>query len=624
MHKLKQENLLYRQNFEELRKTHGELQETCEDLNSQLELSKAENAVQRRQHEEDILRLKQELKQRIEEFEQQRQEILLPPDMKVLRYQFAAEFEQEYKQRTDEIQSEVEKWQKAYQDLQQEMEKFQIQVKNQEAEYQHTLEDLNTSHQEDILRLSYDINTKNSQIAEFEPIVKRLRTSERENSELQLKVKALLTEIDDLNLRRTDDKTHHELELRNLGRKLAELESEFQRVNGEKEALRGRLGRLEEELRGSNRRLDDRLHETDHLRKEVATLTNNLHQVTHQFKVESSDQQLAFMKERKQWEQERNEHKTLLGSKLHELAQRETIIKDLHLKLDSVQKNVQVEVRRAREEEWTRHRDLESAKQQVENQLQRAHVALQQLKEKADFDRKALQHQLQQVTEDCHKLGNRSQLLAGQNDKLVAEPTQLREEMASIQKRSLELEERLLHQKSETDKTTKQLDHLRHQLDIAESEYRHLQQEHSSAQDRFTQHTSEMDRRHSDLVHQLRDTIKSLESQLHDSQTLAEGYKTQIATLSTAFKKLKQGYKNNQDDLHRQLDQMREEMDQVQVENVSLRKSLENDNYQAQLKLRDMVRRQEDFYRFLKSEGLTSTNNPSMNENSAPIKSTRV
>ncbi len=49
---------------------------------------------------------------------------------------------------------------------------------------------------------------------------------------------------------------------------------------------------------------------------------------------------------------------------------------------------------------------------------------------------------------------------------------------------------------------------------------------------------------------------------------------------------------------------MEEKLEELKEENGTLRKSLENENHESQLRLKEMFRRQKEFAQFLQSEGL--------------------
>lgn len=72
---------------------------------------------------------------------------------------------------------------------------------------------------------------------------------------------------------------------------------------------------------------------------------------------------------------------------------------------------------------------------------------------------------------------------------------------------------------------------------------------------------------------------------------------------------MKQGYKQRLDTLRSQVTTIQAELSQTDADNKTLRKTLENENHFAQLKLREVYRKQEDFMRFLQKEGLTNSVN---------------
>jgi FtsZ-binding cell division protein ZapB len=67
-------------------------------------------------------------------------------------------------------------------------------------------------------------------------------------------------------------------------RQLTDKDAEMKRIADEKESLKAKAGRLEDDLRQASRRHEDLSSENAHLRQEVSTLNVNIQSMSHQFK----------------------------------------------------------------------------------------------------------------------------------------------------------------------------------------------------------------------------------------------------------------------------------------------------------------------------------------------------
>lgn len=74
-------------------------------------------------------------------------------DINVLRAKFFAEFSLKIRDDESKRNEQVEKWKKLYFDMQKELIEFRYKVSEQEKDYQSTLEDVESLHQLELLKL---------------------------------------------------------------------------------------------------------------------------------------------------------------------------------------------------------------------------------------------------------------------------------------------------------------------------------------------------------------------------------------------------------------------------------------------------------------------------------------
>jgi hypothetical protein len=125
------------------------------------------------------------------------------------------------------------------------------------------------------------------------------------------------------------------------------------------------MSRLEDELQLAIKSLEQSRQENANLNIALNKSSVRQDEIVHQFKLDAENTHFAFVKERAEWEQHRAELKKQLDSRQHEIEQLKNMLKEKDEGLAAQERTTVEKVRLAREEEWSKLRDLDTEKRDV-------------------------------------------------------------------------------------------------------------------------------------------------------------------------------------------------------------------------------------------------------------------
>lgn len=503
--------------------------------------------------------------------------------------QFFVEFESQAKKRHDVLQEQIEHWkQKAFKSAQ-DFDIYRAESSGKDSEFRGQLEDLEQKHDEEVARLNLRLNEKNLALDECASLGDRLRESQRENGEYHLRIKGLLAENDEIRSLKSEELVQHEQQVRLFRRQISDFDVTTKQLQTEKDSLKIKLERQEEELRVTLRRFDEVNNENTNLRLEVSKTKSGFEEATHQFKIEQGDFELLLMKERNTWSHEKVDLKSIIDSCQHHLEESKQHVADLSNKMLVKERQIVEAVQSAREEEWSKLRSVETEKRQLESSLANTTQSFHEAKVKIESDSKNLVRDLERYRAEVQELQQKLQNSLQRNEKIINENDEMRTSADELRKTIVEKEESFTRLQVEVYDGKLNLDRVvRHnEKIIAEGD------EANSLAEEVRKELMERD-----------ELITRLNVKLEDENKVTQRTAEQVAGLQGMLKKLKHGYKKRMAELQATMEATLKESKKLETENHKLRKSLETDNHHSQLKLREMYRKQDDFLSFLKKEGI--------------------
>ncbi|KAI8895926.1 hypothetical protein BC833DRAFT_131093 [Globomyces pollinis-pini] len=246
---VKKENEVYKENFEKLSTNLKSIQDKNEKLIKEMTV----NTNEKNQLEKDLEDYKDKSKKRLQEKDKEIHELLTnPPPLKeieLLKIQMKQDIEHSQKSKFDLIDRECSKFRNLYYKVRREMEATIIDSDSKVNELNRTMEIDQRHHQEELSNLKAQIvllqqtaGTDNVVLWKDETSdIERLRITQREKQELELRVKSLLNELDQVRGEKEDLRILFEQEERNHKRQLADYISTSKSLHSEKDSLQSKV-----------------------------------------------------------------------------------------------------------------------------------------------------------------------------------------------------------------------------------------------------------------------------------------------------------------------------------------------------------------------------------------------
>ena len=103
------------------------------------------------------------------------------------------------------------------------------------------MEDLALKHKEDVQHLHFKLKAKEEALDEQQMLQEKMRETNRLNSELRMKAKGLLNEVEAVRASKAEDHAQYEQQVRVYRRQAADLDALVKQSQGEKEALKSKV-----------------------------------------------------------------------------------------------------------------------------------------------------------------------------------------------------------------------------------------------------------------------------------------------------------------------------------------------------------------------------------------------
>ncbi|KAJ3283887.1 Centrosomal protein of 83 kDa [Borealophlyctis nickersoniae] len=617
---LKQENEVYKDNFDQLKRNYERFQERHDGLSKEFDIcSKEKSALETHLTEQESY-YKALVAEKTREVEEARNCRPQQKEIELVRLKLTKEFEAVQEKKWRNLGQEITKYRDMYYKLRREHEIVRAEFERQAAEHQSVQTEVKQSHQEEMALLEARLSALRESIDSMTDS-ERVRTLQRENGELQLKIQHLLSEIDQLRAEKESLGVEHDQQTRLLQRRLMEEITLSKAVAAEKDAVVAKVNSLETELKQSLKYQDQLSEENTRLSKEVDKAKARLEETVHKFNVEVSDMKLTVLKERGQAENEIGQSKAKLAEVKSSLKTASETIHDLRQKLCSADKTLLERVRAAQEEEWGKIARLEGEKTELEKQIGHLKERLREMeaaqdgyKKEANTDISRLKSQVSQLTTSNDALITQTQSMASEKERLAAENDTMR-------CRVVELEAQLVSLTQDVDGRQRGEAGLRYLgfvaakqnvecvndsmivLSLARDKISSLESALQAVQSELTQTNDHLEKEREAYLHDLerqRSTWSKEKHQLHQS---LEDMRRERDNLTGKAHGLEESLLQHK----MKISQLKTRLKEFKEEIGSLRKRNEAEKAKADAVERDMRQRHVDFLSLLQSEGVVDS-----------------
>ncbi|RDD37633.1 Centrosomal protein of 83 kDa [Trichoplax sp. H2] len=595
----------HKTNFETLKVRHLQLQDVHDRLKSELALEKESKATMQRQFKDAMSRVQNDFDSKIRESEQLKTQIMTPQRMEVIRLQMREEIEGSARRQIEEMDKKVDHFRNEYNRIRYEHAFLKSEYEHSRSQHQTILDEIQKKHQIEILEIKKDKDALMAHRDEENAMEeKKMRSLQRENTQLQQKIKGLQTGLEESQSRTENVMTQSDQSNRLHSRQLSEATAKMKSAEAERESMKLKCQRLLSELE-NNRQLHEEFNSKIHLleREKIALQSRN-DELEHNQRVAFSDFRLESMKIHGDLEREIDALKAELASVKSE----NEILKETKLQLESnivsKEQDITCRIQTRLQEEWKRLAVIEQEKLDLEGTLSEAE-----------------RHRLDLEVEYKSKIEN----LEDQTRSLTDQRNIERKENESL-KSQIELQQQFQDEieieRSRHHDLKQKYNHLQAQMQSIITREQEVMATNDKLQSTIEALNDEVRIYHQNLQELQHDATRSIEQQQatwsEERERFTKKFNEQnenLKQLQSSYSKLKQTEKKRKEKYSSIVRQMKEKIDilkgrkeKYELEKQAIQHTADAELSHLKRQLRDLVRRQNEFKYLM-------LNNPDPNPN---------
>lgn len=362
---------LHKTNYEQLKDEHRRLQDEYNKLEEEIKRTIEESKIVQEKYKTMYEDSRREVAERHAQMDELRNKIVTPQKLDVLKMQLNEEIERSYREKFQKQEMEMEEFRTTCNKLKHELFFLKSEYEHEQTESRQILAEMKLQHDAEVTNLRKEREATIIKIqSEGTQDSQRVRVLQRENAQLHLKIKGLMTEMDEVRAQREKIGTESESLVRVQAKQIAEHQSSIKSLEAERESLRRQVENLSRDISGtadSQNKLTIKIHD---LEKENMVYKNRYDEVSHKSKVEVTNMKMDMLKQRGDLERDRDKLANL--------------VEDLNVKLDISKHTIQQQdqalvekereavrrVQAAREEEFEKFAKVENEKLELETKIQ--------------------------------------------------------------------------------------------------------------------------------------------------------------------------------------------------------------------------------------------------------------
>ncbi|KAI8911610.1 hypothetical protein EDD86DRAFT_120885 [Gorgonomyces haynaldii] len=191
--------------------------------------------------------------------------------------------EQEVQAKHELLSRECEKFRSLYYKTRREVECTKTEQEHAISERDRQIQALKQAHEEELATFENKIQTMQQNMDQTSDL-ERLRICQREKTELELRLSAILSELDQVRAEKEKQRLDFEMQERTHKRQLADQLSAAQLLHSERDALKSKCDSLEEQSRVVQRKADEYSLENTRLKRELDKTISKMEETQHTFK----------------------------------------------------------------------------------------------------------------------------------------------------------------------------------------------------------------------------------------------------------------------------------------------------------------------------------------------------
>jgi len=586
----------YRTMYETLKAEHENNDEERHRRDNEIRILQSEIKSIEHRAQEIVTQTRNERDVKIEECEELKMKILTPQKLEVMKMKLQEEVEAPFKQRIESLELEVDKYRNEFNRLRYDYSFLKSEYEHELSQKKNILDDAERQFQLEKETLEKQVVALTDELHNQDPAdLMKMRMLQKENTQLNLRVKSLLNELEELRDKKENSNLQNDQASRYQAKQLSDLSLQCKTLEAERETTKLQIERLQKELEKCAREQDTCSTDLHRAERDNFQLKSQLEESEHNHKMETNNIKLSLMKDRSELEQDRESLRMELNVYKNKAAVNEASMNELKRALDLKEEEAMKRVQSIKEEEWGRINKLENNKAQLESELATAEQRklevetafksqLEQIEERAREDRTR--------KEKCERdIANTKSLLMQEKQKSknleqdiekLLEIKQKHQKLMQIYDSMASSEQQL---KNDVDKLSHTTEILRKELDISQEDLQKQREIHTNtiheSRMKFEEEKKLLQQKHTDIHKEHKDLKKKHEKLSQTAKKKTKKLKFEVATLTD------------------QLQLMKTKEDQYELEKHALMKNMNFEQERMKRKFHKIRQRQTQFCQVL-------------------------
>ncbi|XP_076357473.1 centrosomal protein of 83 kDa-like isoform X2 [Tachypleus tridentatus] len=296
----------HKMNYQALKSEHTRLQDEFLSLQLELKQTLEEYSQQKEKSQTALSQAQDVLQQKQAQIEELKAKLASQAPEVVQRH-VQEKFERNFKGRCQELEQEADHYREEFNKLRYEHTMLKTQAEYLTTEHQRTLEEINFKHEGEINKLQEEVDQlREKQTTQGEQTGLQIRALQKENSQFRLRVKALLTEMEEVQAQREKSSLEAENNSRAQARQLTEQYATICTLESEKTSLNMQKEVVQKELSSTRETCNHLSAQLDSAKEEVLKLKGQLDEVEHTAQVKHTELKMEAIKDKAEVERERD------------------------------------------------------------------------------------------------------------------------------------------------------------------------------------------------------------------------------------------------------------------------------------------------------------------------------
>ncbi|KAK6176330.1 hypothetical protein SNE40_014634 [Patella caerulea] len=383
----------HKTNYQQLKSEHSRLQDEYMQLQNEVRTTIEESRIVQEKYKTMYDQTRQELAERMAEIEDLKTKVISPQRLEILKMQVIEDLEVTYREKYQKQEQEIDEHRTSQNKLRYELSFVKSEYEHEKLEHQRILEEMKLQCETEVSNLRKERDSTINRVqTECSQDSQKVRVLQRENAQLHLKLKGLLSELEEIRSEREKLGLDSDSVSRIQSKQLSENVGVIKALEAERESLKKQSESLLREISQSSdehNKLTSRIHD---LEKENMVLSNRADEVSHKSKVDLTNLKMEMLKQRGELERERDRLSNLVEDLQTQIEINEHKIRSQAQTLEEKEREAVRRVQAAREEEFHKMATIESEKMDLEAKLQEV--------ERQKIDQESYRHADQQKVED--------------------------------------------------------------------------------------------------------------------------------------------------------------------------------------------------------------------------------